>query len=69
MFPNADMEHTASLPFLAVWLAAHLVLEGCIYIPFARQELRGIFFELPFSLGKCPTMTHGSVVFLILQQA
>lgn len=48
------------LPFLAIWLAANLVLEGCVYIPFARHELRGIFFDLPFSLGKCPTMTHCS---------
>lgn len=65
--PSADAKPSLSFP--AVWLAAHLVLEGCIYILLTRYDLRDVFSGLPSSLGKCPNTSHCCVVFLILQLA
>lgn len=59
-----------SILLLCPSLLFGLLLILClIYIPFGRNGLSCIFFNLSFSLGKCPTITHCSVVFLILQQA
>lgn len=67
--PDTKANHIFSLPFPAVWLAANLVLEGCIYIPLTRHDLRDVFSGLSCSLGKSPKMIHCSAAFLILQLA
>lgn len=67
--PSADAKHSPSLSFPAVWLAAHLVLAGCIYILLTRYDLKDVFSGLPSSLGKCPNTSHCCAVFLILQLA
>ena len=67
--PNAHAEHAAVLPFPAVWLAANLVLERCIYIALTRYGLRDVSSGLYFPLGKRPNTTDCGVVFLILQLA